>query len=144
MLLYSAPRRFERTMADRACVVILVERRVLMLRQSYRGKDLWTFPGGSIEAGETPEQAAIREVKEEVCLDIELLRLLCRVPRVTATGIYYCYLGRVIGGEARLGHDPEMQLDVQELHEIRWFPLDELREHPEVERIWDALAPFIT
>ena len=39
-----------------------------MVRQTYRGKTFWTFPGGSIEPDETPQQAAIREVKEEVGL----------------------------------------------------------------------------
>ena len=131
-------------MADRACVVILEERQLLMVRQTYRGKTLWTFPGGSIEPGETPEQAAIREAKEEVSLDIEVARLLCRAPRTTATGVYYWYLARVTGGKPCLGHDPELPVAAQELHEVRWLPLDDLRMHPEVARIWEVLAPFVS
>jgi 8-oxo-dGTP pyrophosphatase MutT (NUDIX family) len=34
------------------------------VRQTYRGRTLWTFPGGAIEPGETREQAAVREARE--------------------------------------------------------------------------------
>ncbi|MGD6802927.1 NUDIX hydrolase [Rossellomorea vietnamensis] len=46
--------------------VIVRDGHVLMVRQYVqRGDIIWTFPGGGIEKGETPEQAMIREVKEE-------------------------------------------------------------------------------
>ena len=67
-------------MADRACAVLIGNEKILMVRQSYKGETIWTFPGGGIEPDESPEEAAIREVKEEVGLDIEIVRLLCQVP----------------------------------------------------------------
>src|SRR5882672_11199642 len=40
--------------------------RVLMIRvQTLEGKEIWTFPKGHLEPGETAEQAAVREVEEE-------------------------------------------------------------------------------
>ncbi|MBC8232939.1 NUDIX hydrolase [bacterium] len=42
-------------MSDRACVAILNEGKILMVRQTYRGRTFWTFPGGSIEPDETPQ-----------------------------------------------------------------------------------------
>lgn len=36
----------------------------------------WEFPGGKVEKGEKPQQALIREIKEELCVDIEITRLL--------------------------------------------------------------------
>ena len=100
-----------------------------MVRQTYRGKTFWTFPGGSIEPGETPQQAAIREVKEAVGLEVELLRMLCQRPRRTSSGTYFCYLGRITGGNLKLADNE------QELHDVQWFRLSEVRTHPEVAQI---------
>ena len=130
-------------MADRACVVLLEHGHVLMVQQTYRGKTFWTFPGGGIEPGETPEAAAVREAQEEAGLDIHVLRLLYQAPRATTDGTYYCYLGRIVGGTAALGQDPELPVDAQELHALRLFPLHELRDHPEVVRIWESLASLV-
>ena len=38
--------------------------------------NMWGFPGGALELGETPEMAAIREVKEETGLDVEIVDLI--------------------------------------------------------------------
>src|SRR5207248_2768136 len=47
----------------------------LMIRNSY-GKGHWTFPGGAIARGETPDDAAIREVLEEVGLELASVRAI--------------------------------------------------------------------
>jgi len=51
---------------------------VLLCRR--RDRDLWNLPGGRVEQGESPWAAAVREAKEEVGLDVEIIRLL---------GVYY-------------------------------------------------------
>ena len=48
-------------------------RRVLLVRHS--DKNVWVAPGGMIELDETPQQAAIREMKEETGCEVELLRI---------------------------------------------------------------------
>lgn len=45
---------------------------VITARPSFKGETLWGFPKGLVEEGETPEQAAIREVREETGLDAEI------------------------------------------------------------------------
>ena len=125
-------------MSDRACVAILNEGKILMVRQTYRGSTFWTFPGGSIEPDETPQQAAIREVKEEVGLDVELLRMLRQCSRSTSNGTYFCYLGRITGGNLTLADND------QELHDVQWFRLNEVHTHPEVDPIWPGLPHCVS
>ncbi len=60
-----------------AYAVLVDERRqILLALWNERERPAWTLPGGGIEPDETPEQAAIREVREETGYDVELIRLL--------------------------------------------------------------------
>lgn len=55
-----------------ACVLIDQDRRILMAQRP-AGKQmagLWEYPGGKVENGETPEEALIRELKEELSIDV--------------------------------------------------------------------------
>ena len=47
-----------------------------MLLQKRADSNKWGFPGGAVELGETPQMAAIREVKEETGLDVEVDKLI--------------------------------------------------------------------
>lgn len=130
-------------MSDRACMALVQNGEILLVRQLYRGELIWTFPGGKIEPGETPEAAAIREVREETGLIVKAQKLLHQTVRTTGQGLYFCYLGEIVGGAAKLGSDPELPADQQALQEMRWFPIAAVQEHREVSKILHTLSRYL-
>jgi 8-oxo-dGTP diphosphatase len=66
-----------RVPSPRARVVLVSPRgRVALIRRRRSGQEYWSFPGGGLHRGETPDRAARREVSEELGLDVRLQRLL--------------------------------------------------------------------
>ena len=56
-----------------AAIPVTPDGRIILLKRGFDpGKDLWTFPGGFVDLGETVEQAAQREVQEEICVSVKL------------------------------------------------------------------------
>jgi len=84
---------------------VLVKRK----NEAYRGR--WAIPGGLVEYGETVEQAAIREAKEETGLEVKLIRLVgvysdpTRDPRGHYISI--AYLAEAVSGELKAATDAE-------------------------------------
>jgi len=79
----------------------------------------WSFPGGKIEAGETPEQAAIREVREEVSAEIALIGKAGEREVLLAERRYIIsvFAARLVSGEPSAG---------PEASEIGWFEIEEI------------------
>lgn len=91
-------------------VAIIVDQgRVLMARRrAAEGEISWVFPGGAIEAGENPEEAAVREVAEETGLKVEAIKALGdRVHPKSGVPMFYVAV-RLVGGEARVADDEEL------------------------------------
>jgi 8-oxo-dGTP pyrophosphatase MutT (NUDIX family) len=104
---------------------------LLILRADFR---IWGLPGGGIEPGETPEQAAVREALEETGYQVRLDRYVGSYRRPQLGDRRHTFTAHVTGGQP-LQSGPETR-------EVRWFPVDELPERltPRVhEIIADAL-----
>ena len=92
-------------------------------------KDGWEFPGGKVEANETPEDALVREIKEELDTEIEVLELLDTVeydyPKFHLT--MHCYLSRIVSGRINLlEHEDAKWLAHDELDSLNWLPADRI------------------
>jgi 8-oxo-dGTP diphosphatase len=94
-----------------AGVVIEEDNRILLVKRKYEPyKGDWSFPAGFMEYDESPEQCAIREIKEELNVDVELDGLFgvysgMDDPRTHA--ILIMYWAKIKGGELKPGDDAE-------------------------------------
>ena len=126
------------------------EGRILMVKQSHEGKDIWMVPGGGIEAGENASEAAVREVLEETGLEIRINRLLWHVEEVSeirGQRFVNFFLAEKVGGKLGLGADPEFNQENQVLREACFLSKKEIlsleRVYPEYLKteLWEALEP---
>ena len=88
--------------------------------------DFWIIPGGGVEEGETPSQAAIREVCEETGLGVELVKLLwCTEnynPEFDQLSLHLIYLGRRLAGKLGSGEFRAGFFDRSELERMERWP----------------------
>jgi 8-oxo-dGTP diphosphatase len=85
---------------------MLRNNQVLLMHRVKNGKEYWTFPGGGVEKGETIEQAVVREIEEETCLETVVEKLL--YVHHYETSDQYFFLCNYISGEPVLGNSVEM------------------------------------
>ena len=110
-----------------AAVIRRGDRIFATLRSHGEYSGYWEFPGGKLEDGETPREAAVREVREELSTEVKLGELIAQVeydyPDFHLT--MYCYFADILSGEITLNeHDEARWLTKNELDSVRWLPAD--------------------
>lgn len=103
------------------CVVERADGRLLLVRQSYR-RGGWGFPGGLLRRREEPADAARRELREELGIDVELDGPPVVVVDPAMRRVDLVFHGRLGEGSA----EPESSPHSAEITDARWFPPDEL------------------
>ena len=108
--------------------VILKDGKIFATQRGYGAyKDYWEFPGGKIEPGETPEQALIREIREELATEIRVKELLTTVeydyPEFHLS--MDCFICAVLHGKLELiEHESASWLSLSRLRDVNWLPAD--------------------
>ena len=117
-------------MSYRAAILLLQDNKIAMIERHRQGLHYFTFPGGHVDEGETPEQAAIRETMEELGLRVELKKLVAKMGWHGSWQYYY--LAEVTGGTFGTGTGEEMIHPQPEKGTYRpvWMPTTELLDQP--------------
>ena len=107
-------------------VIVIKDERVLLIkRKGVHGQGTWSTPGGHLEYGESPEQCAVRETKEETGVDITGVRALGYTNDVfEASGRHYITLW--MAGEHKSGKATVAA--PYEASEVGWYAWDALPE----------------
>ena len=109
--------------------LIVHEGRIFATQRGYGDwKGWWEFPGGKVEAGEAPEDALVREIREELDTEISVERYVTTIewdyPAFHLS--MRCYLCSVVSGSLTLlEHEAAAWLDREHLHSVKWLPADE-------------------
>jgi ADP-ribose pyrophosphatase YjhB (NUDIX family) len=117
----------------RVQAIVCRGRRILMVKHQDAVEDYWCLPGGALEDGETPEDGALRELREETGVDGRIVRCVARVLNDRGGIAAYTYLVDIGDQEPAVGHDPEIEGGEPILVDVRWKAL---REIPERDRVF--------
>ena len=113
----------------RVVAAIIIENGKVFATQRGYGefKDGWEFPGGKIEPGETPEEAIVREIKEELDTEVEVIEFLDTVeydyPNFHLS--MGCFICKIKSGDLVLKeHEAAKWLTKDTLGSLEWLPAD--------------------
>ena len=109
--------------------IIIRDGKVFATQRGYgQWQGWWEFPGGKIEAGECPQEALVREIREELEAEIQVGELIETVewdyPAFHLT--MHCFVCSLVSESMHLNeHEASAWLTRETLHSVKWLPADE-------------------
>ncbi|HEX8974050.1 MAG TPA: NUDIX domain-containing protein [Patescibacteria group bacterium] len=120
-------------MKNRVRAIIVKDDSLLTMKRVKSNETYWVFPGGGIENDEDNVAAMIRECREELGVDVEVLELMFEnsfFRKEDGEQREYFYKCNIVGGELGTGDGPEYQENsgYEGTHELEWIKLGELKK----------------
>lgn len=113
-------------MRHRAAVFVIDKDKVLLFYRLKNGQGYYAVPGGGVEPNETPEQAAMRELKEETNLDITLGK---KIGEFEADGNHqYFYIAKSWNGALKFGGKELERQSPANVYRLEWVPIEKLND----------------
>lgn len=114
----------------RVSVVVIDDNRILLVRHRKGTRQYWVLPGGRLEYGEAFSECAVRELREETGLDVQVERFLFISEAIApdrSRHIVNIYLkARVVGGTMKVGNEPVLAgvdfIPLNDLERVTLFP----------------------
>ena len=100
--------------------IALMHRKDVIKRKDYQ--EYYTFPGGGLEEGETPEEGTIREIKEEFGISVRIVKKLYEMQSERFNQLEIFYLCEYISGEFGTGEGPEFSNDPKYIDSGKYLP----------------------
>lgn len=116
-----------------AAFVVIFDKKGRVLLSHRRDLDLWNLPGGGVESGELPIEAAIRETREETGLKIKIKGLIGVYGKTNRDEVVFLFRGKIKGGELK----KTSEADQHKFFKIKKIPENTIPKHKE--RIMDAV-----
>ncbi len=114
---------------NRSQALVCRNGKILLVEHKLRGRDFYNLPGGGIEDGETPEEAALRELKEETGVTGKILRPLTIEYKPDLESRIFTFFVEIPEDAVPVkGIDPELSLEEQSIIGVKWLGLDEIAE----------------
>ncbi len=122
-------------MSYRAAIILIQNGQIALVERHRQDLHYFTFPGGHVDPGETPEVTAIRETEEELGLQVVIERLIAEVWWQGSPQFYY--LVKAIGGAFGTGSGEELTHPepTKGTYTPMWMPLGELLTQPVLPRL---------
>lgn len=123
-------------MRIRAGIVLIQEDKVALIERHRAGLEYFVFPGGGVDEGESPEQAAVREAMEELGVEVAIKQKVAEI-QVGLKSRQIYFLVEQTGGEFGSGAgeeytDADPNSPEEGIYIPVWMPIDQLPLHEKI------------
>ena len=123
-------------MRTRAGVILIEDNNVALIERHRAGLSYFVFPGGGVDEGESPEEAAIREAEEELGIQVGIKQKIAEI-HFGQTNTHVYFLAERVSGEFGAGTGEEFTdadpYDPQEgIYIPIWMPVEEMSQHKNI------------